>query len=80
VVTHPGDVVKTRLQVLSAADGGRGLTAARVARQLWATEGPRGFAAGLGARLLHIAPGCALSWALYEHIKARLGVGSSSQR
>lgn len=72
VLTHPGDVVKTRLQVLTATEEGRGLTAVAVARQMWAVEGGRAFWSGLGARLLNIAPGCALSWALYEQMKAYL--------
>jgi hypothetical protein len=74
VVTHPADVVKTRLQVMTATAEGRGLTAVLVARQMLAAEGPRSFWSGLGARLLNIAPGCALSWALYEQIKARLAL------
>ena len=75
LVSMPCDVIKTRLQVLTAAPGGRGLSAGAVARGMWAAEGPSAFWAGLSARLLHIAPGCALSWALYEHVKARLGGG-----
>jgi hypothetical protein len=67
-------VVKTRLQVMTATAEGRGLTAVLVARQMLAAEGPRSFWSGLGARLLNIAPGCALSWALYEQIKARLAL------
>jgi hypothetical protein len=72
VATHPGDVVKTRLQVLTGTREGRDLTAAAVARRIWAAEGARGFWSGLGARLLNIAPGCALSWALYEKVKGQL--------
>jgi hypothetical protein len=72
LVTHPGDVVKTRLQVLTATPQGRSLTAVAVARGMWAAEGAAGFWSGLGARLLNIAPGCALSWALYEQIKGWL--------
>jgi solute carrier family 25 citrate transporter 1 len=72
LVTHPGDVVKTRLQVLTATPQGRGLTAVAVARRMWAAEGGAVFWSGLSARLLNIAPGCALSWALYEQIKAGL--------
>lgn len=74
VVTHPADVVKTRLQVLAAAPGGQSLTAAQVARRMLQQEGLGAAWHGLGARLLNIAPGCALSWALYEHIKAQMRV------
>lgn len=73
VVTHPFDVVKTRLQVLTAQPGQAGLTAARLAGQQLQREGLGSFFHGLTARLLNIAPGCALSWALYEHLKGWLG-------
>jgi hypothetical protein len=45
---------------------------AQVARELWAAEGVRGFFAGGTARVLNIAPGCAISWIVYESIKQRL--------
>jgi hypothetical protein len=41
----------------------------QVLRDLLAREGPRGLAAGMTARVLSIAPGCALSWSLYETFK-----------
>jgi solute carrier family 25 citrate transporter 1 len=72
VVTHPFDVVKTRLQVLSAQPGGAALGALQLAAVQWRREGPASFFHGLTARLLNIAPGCALSWALYEHLKGWL--------
>lgn len=72
IVTHPFDVVKTRLQVLSAQPQQAGLTALQVARQQLQREGVGSFFNGLTARLLNIAPGCALSWALYEQLKAWL--------
>jgi hypothetical protein len=60
------------LQVLTAQPSGEGLTALGLAAQQWRREGGRSFFHGLTARLLNIAPGCALSWALYEHLKAWL--------
>jgi solute carrier family 25 citrate transporter 1 len=69
VVTHPFDVVKTRLQVLTAQPQQAGLTALQVAQQQLQREGLGSFFHGLTARLLNIAPGCALSWALYEQLK-----------
>eukprot|EP00879_Flechtneria_rotunda_P009839 GHRR01010291.1.p1 GENE.GHRR01010291.1~~GHRR01010291.1.p1 ORF type:complete len:308 (+),score=68.28 GHRR01010291.1:334-1257(+) len=69
VVTHPFDVVKTRLQVLSAQQSQHGLTAVKVAEQQLYREGVSSFMHGLTARLLNIAPGCALSWAMYEYLK-----------
>lgn len=73
VVTHPFDVVKTRLQVLSSQPAGQRLTAVNLAAQQLQREGLGSFWHGLTPRLLNIAPGCALSWALYEHLKAWLG-------
>ena len=72
IVTHPFDVVKTRLQVLSAQPQHAGLTALQVATQQLQREGLGSFFHGLTPRLLNIAPGCALSWALYEQLKAWL--------
>ncbi len=75
VITHPADVVKTRLQVLSgtpASACSARLSALSLARQQLANEGMASFWAGLTPRLLTIAPGCALSWALYESIKGAL--------
>eukprot|EP00878_Enallax_costatus_P009799 GHUV01010232.1.p1 GENE.GHUV01010232.1~~GHUV01010232.1.p1 ORF type:complete len:327 (+),score=71.21 GHUV01010232.1:516-1496(+) len=72
VVTHPFDVVKTRLQVVSSQQAGQQLTALKLASQQLQLEGLGSFWHGLTPRLLNIAPGCALSWALYEHLKAWL--------
>ncbi|PNH11542.1 Mitochondrial substrate carrier family protein ancA [Tetrabaena socialis] len=41
LLTHPADVVKTRLQVLSARADHAHLTAWSLARQMWAAEGPK---------------------------------------
>lgn len=72
IITHPFDVVKTRLQVLTAQPQQAGLTALQVAQTQLQREGLDSFFHGLTARLLNIAPGCALSWALYEHLKCWL--------
>ncbi|KAG1657964.1 hypothetical protein FOA52_004735 [Chlamydomonas sp. UWO 241] len=69
LLTHPADVVKTRLQVMPA-DAAR--SAWTVAARLYASEGAAAFTRGLGARLLMLAPGSALSWAIYEPVKAAL--------
>eukprot|EP00887_Chlorella_sp_A99_P000498 scaffold17.g498.t1 len=76
VATHPIDVVKTRLQVLSAR-AGREEAAARaaelrfgaVARALYAREGWRGFLHGVGARVATISTGSAVSWGVFESTK-----------
>jgi solute carrier family 25 citrate transporter 1 len=83
VVTHPADVIKTRLQVLPGGGGGAG--SGRVGAGnggAWAclsslarVEGARALWSGLGPRVANIAPGCALSWALYEQVKRVLPGG-----
>lgn len=75
--THPADVVKTRLQVLSARNGAHGLKAVDVAKSLWAAQGIRGFTQGLLARTLTIAPGAAIQWFIYERVKLKLAKAHS---
>ncbi|PNW86541.1 hypothetical protein CHLRE_02g090900v5 [Chlamydomonas reinhardtii] len=69
LLTHPADVVKTRLQVLSACAAHARVTAWSLARQMWAQEGARVFMTGVGPRILQLAPGTALSWVIYEPVK-----------
>eukprot|EP00892_Ulva_mutabilis_P003303 jgi/Ulvmu1/1344/UM011_0072.1 len=71
VATHPPDVVKTRLQVLSAHQGPK-LTFFGVLRDLLQKEGPRALWNGLGARVATIGPSAAITWALYEEVNAVL--------
>lgn len=74
VVTHPIDVVKTRLQVLSLVDplGKTQQSALQVAAELWQEEGPRGFSRGLFARVATLSMGTSLSWFVYEMAKRQL--------
>lgn len=69
VATQPVDVLKTRLQVLSADVGAGRLTARGVLAHMLATEGPQALLAGMTTRILSIAPGCAISWMLYGPLK-----------
>ncbi|GFR40192.1 hypothetical protein Agub_g751, partial [Astrephomene gubernaculifera] len=78
LLTQPADVVKTRLQVLSACPQHAGITALQLAGRMWATEGPRVFMTGLAARIVQLAPGTALSWVVYEPIKRALSPPPSS--
>ena len=79
LVTHPLDVVKTRMQVLSGGGGGgnssplpssfpnpKEITARSVAAAAWRTEGASAFWAGAGPRALQLAAGTALQWLMYE--------------
>lgn len=78
VATHPIDVVKTRLQVLSAAQPGRRRSAFQVAAVLWAQEGAAGFTRGLGARVATLSMGSAINWFGYEMVKRQLAAAFSS--
>ncbi|KAG2435115.1 hypothetical protein HXX76_007200 [Chlamydomonas incerta] len=69
LLTHPADVVKTRLQVLSACEAHARVTAWSLARRMWAEEGARVFMSGVVPRILQLAPGTALSWVIYEPVK-----------
>ncbi len=69
-VTNPIDVVKTRLQALPHSAGAAG--ALSIARGMLASEGAGAFAAGLGARVLSIAPGSFLTFGIFELVKRSL--------
>jgi solute carrier family 25 (mitochondrial citrate transporter), member 1 len=73
VATHPLDVVKTRLQVLTAAEKGQKRRSAwQVAGELWHTEGLKGFTRGAGARIATLSVGSSTSWFCYEMVKRQL--------
>jgi hypothetical protein len=73
VATHPIDVVKTRLQVLAAAERGSVRRGAwQTAGELWRAEGVRGFTRGAGARVATLSLGSSLSWFSYEMVKREL--------
>lgn len=61
VLTNPFDVVKTRIQVGAGAMSGW-----RVAREIAAAEGARGFARGVVPRALLLAPASSLTIAFYS--------------
>lgn len=67
VATAPIDLIKTRIQV---CDGYNGVfrTGARILRE----EGPSVFLKGIGARVIWVAPGCALTIAIFEDVGAFL--------
>lgn len=68
-LTNPFDVVKTRLMVGRATEGG--LPAAlTLARQIAATEGPMGFARGMVPRMMLLAPVSSLTIAFYSVVQS----------
>lgn len=70
-VTHPIDVIKTRLQVTSAITGKR-QRALDVTRRLWESDGIAGFSKGLSARVMTMGVGTSISWFMYEMVKKSL--------
>jgi hypothetical protein len=70
-ITHPVDVIKTRLQVLSAITGQR-QKAFDVTRRLWESDGLAGFSKGLSARVMTMCVGTSISWFMYEMVKKNL--------
>lgn len=73
VATHPIDVVKTRLQVLTAAEKGqRSRSAWQTAVELFQREGMAGFSRGIGARVATLSVGSSASWFCYEMVKRQM--------
>jgi len=68
LVTHPADVVKTRMQLAGAVTPGVVATVAATYRQ----AGARGFLVGLGARLVRRTAMAAMAWTVYEKMLATL--------
>lgn len=79
LLTHPLDVVKTRMQVLSGGTSSlpslssdsnsraiSEITMRSAAAAAWRTEGPRALWAGAGPRALQLAAGTSLQWLMYE--------------
>lgn len=70
VLTHPLDVLKTQVQVLSGTPGHvKNASSADFLRLLWHQEGWHGLRRGLGVRIATIAPQTALGWTIYEGVK-----------
>jgi hypothetical protein len=70
LATHPLDVVKTRVQVLSAA--APGVTARSALKSALAAEGPSALWAGAGPRAVALAGATGVQWLVYERARAWL--------
>ena len=72
----PIDTIKTRLQRMPAEPGttamGRIVT---IANQMWKQEGIRAFWMGITPRVMRVAPGQAVTFAVYEYLKGILEKG-----
>ena len=65
----PIDTIKTRLQKAEAAPGTTAFERiARIAREMWREEGAKAFYKGITPRVLRVAPGQAVVFAVYEKV------------
>ena len=69
-VTHPADVIKTKMQLYPKDNASVLQTTARV----WASSGMSGFLVGLAPRMLRRTLMSALAWTVYEEIMRNAGL------
>ena len=70
LVTHPADVVKTKMQLSGGGGGGIRAASQAIARD----QGLGGFMVGLGPRMLRRACMAALAWTVYERAMLNMGI------
>ena len=69
-VTHPADVVKTRMQL----EPNLYPSVTKACKQIVLMNGPRGFLIGLAPRMLRRTLMSAMAWTVYEEIMRQLGL------
>eukprot|EP00277_Geminigera_cryophila_P000455 CAMPEP_0179415392 /NCGR_PEP_ID=MMETSP0799-20121207/6207_1 /TAXON_ID=46947 /ORGANISM="Geminigera cryophila, Strain CCMP2564" /LENGTH=360 /DNA_ID=CAMNT_0021188127 /DNA_START=329 /DNA_END=1408 /DNA_ORIENTATION=+ len=67
VATAPIDLIKTRIQVCPGYNG-----VVQSFNRIWREEGVAVFTKGIGARVIWVAPGCAITIAIFEDVGAFL--------
>jgi len=65
---NPFDTIKTRMQ-----KQGQNLSAADVVRGIYQERGIRGYWAGVSTRIMRVAPGQAITWAVLEYVLNIIG-------
>jgi len=70
LVTHPADVVKTRMQIQPEVYR----SILHASRKILADAGPRGFLIGFAPRMLRRALMSAFAWTIYEEIMRKIGL------
>ena len=69
----PIDTIKTRLQKTPAEPGQTAMgRITQIASQMWKQEGARAFWMGITPRVMRVAPGQAVTFAVYEYLKGVL--------
>jgi len=72
----PIDTIKTRLQKTPAAPGETAMgRIVAIANVMWKQEGVRAFWMGITPRVMRVAPGQAVTFAVYEYLKTMLEKG-----
>ena len=72
----PIDTIKTRLQRMPAEAGSTAMGRIMIiANQMWKQEGIRAFWMGITPRVMRVAPGQAVTFAVYEYLKRILEKG-----
>ena len=69
-MTHPADVVKTRMQLEPFLYP----SVTKACQQIVLMNGPRGFLIGLAPRMLRRTLMSALAWTVYEEIMRQFGL------
>jgi len=70
LVTHPADVVKTKMQIQPEVYRSIFLASSKI----MADAGPRGFMIGFAPRMLRRALMSAFAWTIYEEIMRKMGL------
>jgi len=70
LVTHPADVVKTKMQISPELYH----SIVHASKKILADAGPRGFLIGFAPRMLRRALMSSLAWTLYEDMMRRMGI------
>jgi len=70
LVTHPADVIKTKMQIQPEVYR----SIVHASRIVLANSGPRGFMVGFAPRMLRRALMSALAWTIYEEIMRKIGL------
>jgi len=65
---NPFDTIKTRMQ-----KQGQNLSAMEVVKGIYKERGWRGYWAGVSTRILRVAPGQAITWAVLESVLNLIG-------
>ncbi|XP_023696578.1 calcium-binding mitochondrial carrier protein SCaMC-2-A isoform X1 [Paramormyrops kingsleyae] len=76
LASYPLALVRTRMQAQATSEGSPRMTMTGLFRHILSTEGPSGLYRGLTPNFMKVIPAVSISYVVYEHLKATLGVQS----